>query len=291
MVVTDGTVARLETQRGSMSRLRPTVTARREDQVQTEDASPLIRLSDVTRRFAPEPELAAVQSVSLDVARGEVVAIVGRSGSGKSTLLQLMGALDEPDAGVVEIGGTDVAKLSEPRRTTLRREHLGFVFQDSHLVPSLTVIENVALTAIVAGHPSRRWWARAEALLDRLQLAGRARTRPSTLSGGERQRVALARALFGCPDVLLADEPTGSLDARTSADVHDLLRSAVGPDQAGCVVLVTHDLETACIADRIVILRDGRLIAQRRFSPPAPADVAEGRVHEERVRHWLAEHR
>jgi ABC-type lipoprotein export system ATPase subunit len=252
--------------------------------------SPLIHLRDVTRRFEEPPALAAIDAVSLEIRGGEIVAIVGRSGSGKSTLLQLMGALDDPDTGEVRISDVDPAGLSDGERATLRRESLGFVFQSAHLVPTLSVAENVALTAIVAGHRRRAWGPRADELLEQLGLATRGRDRPSALSGGERQRVALARAVFSRPDVLLADEPTGALDSATASQVHALLRSAMGSGGTSCVVIVTHDLETACIADRVVVLRDGRITADRCFARP-DSSIEEVGLHEERLRRWLAEHR
>jgi ABC-type lipoprotein export system ATPase subunit len=252
--------------------------------------SPLIKLQDVTRRFEAGSAPAAVDGVSLEIREGEIVAIVGRSGSGKSTLLQLMGALDDPDTGEVHISDVDPAGLSDRDRATLRRERLGFVFQSAHLVPTLSVAENVALTAIVAGHRRRAWSPRAHELLEQLGLATRSRDRPSSLSGGERQRVALARAVFSRPDVLLADEPTGALDSATASQVHALLRSAMGSGGTSCVVIVTHDLETACIADRVVVLRDGRITADECFARPDPS-IEEVGPHEERLRRWLAEHR
>lgn len=251
--------------------------------------APLVSVERVTRRFDSPPAPAAVDDVSLEIRRGEMVAIVGRSGSGKSTLLQLIGALDEPDAGEISIGGVPLAGLSERERTALRRERLGFVFQSSHLVPTLSIAENVALTAIVAGERRRSWGPRADELLRHLELGTRGRDRPVELSGGERQRVALARALFARPEVLLADEPTGALDTATASRVHTLLRSAVGAGTSS-VVIVTHDLETACIADRLIVMRDGRVTADRSFTPPGIGHE-EVRAHEERVRRWLAEHR
>jgi len=252
----------------------------------------LIELEGVTRRFETAgTRPPAVDDVSLAVRRGDLVAIVGRSGSGKSSLLQMMGALDHPDQGRIVFAGADIAAMSDRDRTVLRREQIGFVFQDAHLVPTLSVLENVALTAIVAGRGPTAWSAPAQALLDDLGLGDLAGARPATLSGGEAQRVALARALFARPSLVLADEPTGALDTVTTDAVLLLLRGAVGDDRAGAVVVVTHDLETACIADRIVVLRDGRVVADERFTPAASSDSVEGRDHEERVRAWLAERR
>jgi ABC-type lipoprotein export system ATPase subunit len=253
---------------------------------------PLVQIRDVTRSFESRGgRPPAVDRVSLNLHEGEIVAIVGRSGSGKSTLVQMVGALDTPDHGQIVFHGMTLSSLSDAERTVLRRDRIGFVFQDSHLVPTLSVLENVALTSLVAGRRRSEWADRAHALLDELGLDGLASARPATLSGGESQRVALARALFSRPSLVLADEPTGALDSATSRDVLRLLRGVVVDDQASAVVVVTHGLETACIADRIIVLRDGRVIADERFTPAATTDSVEGRAHEERVRAWLAEHR
>lgn len=253
---------------------------------------PLVEIREVSRLFESRGgRPPAVDRLSLDLHEGEIVAIVGRSGSGKSTLVQMVGALDTPDHGQIVFDGMTLSSLSEAERTVLRRDRIGFVFQDSHLVPTLSVLENVALTSLVAGRRRSAWADRAHALLDELGLDGLGSARPATLSGGEAQRVALARALFSRPSLVLADEPTGALDSATSRDVLRLLRGMVVDDQASAVVVVTHDLETACIADRIIVLRDGRVIADERFTPAATIDSVEGRAHEERVRAWLAEHR
>lgn len=244
----------------------------------------------VGRRFdTVEARPAALDDVSLDVLAGEVLAVVGRSGSGKSTLLTMLGLLDRPDRGSVVMAGAVVSDLPEAQLTRLRRDRIGFVFQDAQLLDTMTVIENVALTAVVSGRRRSAWLTRARSLLGGLHLLHLADEMPSTLSGGEAQRVALARALFAEPVLLLADEPTGALDSATSTTVLALLRHAVNP--ASAVVVVTHDLRTACVADRIVVLKDGRLVADGRFSPPTSSTEAEGRAHEERIRAWLAEHR
>jgi ABC-type lipoprotein export system ATPase subunit len=244
----------------------------------------------VGRRFdTVESRLPALADVSLDIHAGEVLAVVGRSGSGKSTLLTILGALDRPDGGSVVMGDTTISDLPEAALTRLRRDRIGFVFQDAQLLDTMTVLENVALTAVVAGRRRAAWRERASSLLKELDLLHLADEMPSTLSGGEAQRVALARALFADPVLLLADEPTGALDSATSTTVLALLRRSVGPDSA--VVVVTHDLETACVADRIVVLKDGRIVSDERFSLPVSSTDAERRAHEERVRAWLAEHR
>ena len=247
-------------------------------------------VQEVSRRFEPVAgRPPALDHVSLEVRAGEVLAIVGRSGSGKTTLLQMLGALDEPDDGSVWVGDTALKDLRDSERTRLRREEIGFVFQDAQLVPTMSVEENVALTAVIAGKRRDAWTEREMEILTDLGLSHLARARPSRLSGGESQRVALGRALFARPALLLADEPTGALDSATSRSVLTLLRRAV--DEAAAVVVVTHDLETACIADRLVVLRDGRIVAESRMTAASCTSEDERRLHEERVRSWLAEHR
>lgn len=220
---------------------------------------PLVEIREVSRLFESRGgRPPAVDRVSLDLHEGEIIAIVGRSGSGKSTLVQMVGALDTPDHGQIVFDGMTLSSLSEAERTVLRRDRIGFVFQDSHLVPTLSVLENVALTSLVAGRRRSEWADRAHALLDELGLDGLGSARPATLSGGEAQRVALARALFSRPSLVLADEPTGALDSSTGDEVMGLLRERVDAGAAG--LLVTHDARHAAWADRIVFLRDGRLV-------------------------------
>jgi ABC-type lipoprotein export system ATPase subunit len=196
-----------------------------------------------------------LEGASFDAHAGELVAIVGRSGSGKSTLLHLVGGLDRPDSGLIEVAGQRL-NGSERALTTHRRERVGFVFQFFHLVPELTGAENVMLPARLPGAPpgARR---RARALVDRLGLADVAGSRPHELSGGEQQRFAIARALVNDPPVLLADEPTGNLDEHSSADVLTLLRQIAG--QGRTILLVTHDRDATAIADRVLVLEDGKL--------------------------------
>jgi ABC-type lipoprotein export system ATPase subunit len=191
-----------------------------------------------------------------DAVAGELVAVVGRSGSGKSTLLHLLGALDRPDAGTIEVAGERVDGRPERELTRLRRRHVGFVFQFFHLVPELTGEENVLLPTRLPGSAVGAP-ARGRALIDRLGLDGAAARLPHELSGGEQQRLAVARALVHDPAVVLADEPTGNLDREAGAAVLGLLRSAA--DDGRAVVLVTHDEAATAIADRVLRLRDGRL--------------------------------
>jgi ABC-type lipoprotein export system ATPase subunit len=193
--------------------------------------------------------------VDLDVAAGELVAVLGRSGSGKSTLLHLLGGIDRPDAGRVEVAGQRIDGLTERELTRFRRTQVGFVFQFFHLIPELTGAENVLLPARLAGGGSAR---RGRELLARLGLDGAARRLPHTLSGGEQQRIAIARALVNDPPLILADEPTGNLDTEAGAIVLDLLRTIAGGDRS--VVVVTHDREAAAAADRVLTLDGGRLV-------------------------------
>jgi putative ABC transport system ATP-binding protein len=200
----------------------------------------------------------AVRGVSLRVAAGEFVAIMGPSGSGKSTLLHLLGALDTPTTGRVLFRGADLQTLSDRQRSLLRRERIGFVFQAFNLLPTLTAAENVALPLLLAGVRRTSAGKRAEAALDRVGLADRAGHFPEELSGGEMQRAAVARALVTEPEAVLCDEPTGNLDSANSRDVLALLRG-LPEDGRRAVVMVTHDEAAAAVGDRIVHIRDGRI--------------------------------
>jgi putative ABC transport system ATP-binding protein len=200
----------------------------------------------------------AVRGVSLRVAAGEFVAIMGPSGSGKSTLLHLLGALDTPTTGRVLFRGQDLRAMSDRQRSLLRRERIGFVFQAFNLIPTLTAAENVALPLLLAGTRRATAAKRAEASLERVGLTGRAGHFPEELSGGEMQRVAVARALVTEPEAVLCDEPTGNLDSANSRDVLALLRG-LPDDGRRAVVMVTHDPAAAAVGDRLVRIRDGRL--------------------------------
>jgi ABC-type lipoprotein export system ATPase subunit len=198
-----------------------------------------------------------LDGVDLEVAAGEVVAILGRSGSGKSTLLHLIGGLDRPDAGTITVAGEPVTGAGERELSSLRRRRIGFVFQFFHLLPELSGEANVLLAGRVRGaRPDAA--ARGRELVDRLGLRAVAGSLPSRLSGGEQQRFAIARALVNDPAVLLADEPTGNLDVQAGAEVLQLLRG--GAEEGRAVVLVTHEAAAAGIADRVLTLRDGRLV-------------------------------
>ena len=203
--------------------------------------------------------LLVLDDVDLTVAPGEVIAVIGESGSGKSTLLQLLGGLDRPTEGAVEIGGTPLQGLGEDALSTLRNERIGFVFQFHHLLREFTALENVMMPLLIAGIGHREAAKRARELLSDVGLAPRLTHKPSQLSGGEQQRVAVARALVNRPVVLLADEPTGNLDPGTSAHLHDLLFE-VSARRHSAMVLVTHDMHLAARADRILTLEEGRLV-------------------------------
>ena len=197
-----------------------------------------------------------LDGADLDVEAGEVVAVLGRSGSGKSTLLHLLGGLDRPEAGSIELGGVDVARASERRLSAVRRRHVGFVFQFFHLLPELSGEANVLLAGRMRGAAPDAP-ARGGALIDRLGLRHVAGSLPSQLSGGEQQRFAIARALVNDPSLLLADEPTGNLDAEAGAEVLRLLRA--GADEGRAVVMVTHEAAATAMADRVLRLADGKL--------------------------------
>ncbi len=197
--------------------------------------------------------------MSLDVERGELVAVMGPSGSGKSTLMHILAGLDRPTGGDVRIGGRSITSMSDKELTKLRRVHIGFVFQFFNLLPMLTAEENVTLPLRIAGRKVEAEWL--ETVLDQVGLGARRDHRPSQLSGGQQQRVAVARALLSRPTVLFADEPTGNLDSSTSEDILALLRRAVDEyDQT--TIMVTHDSRAAAIADRVLHFADGRIVRE-----------------------------
>jgi len=212
----------------------------------------------VTRSFGATE---ALRGADVDVGAGEIVALMGPSGSGKSTLLHCMAGILTPDAGEVWFDGARVDAMSDRTRTELRRERFGFVFQFGQLVPELSAIENVALPLLLAGRPRARALGEAAPWFERLGLGGLERRRPGELSGGEGQRVAMARALISGPDVVFADEPTGSLDSLAGERVMDLLVDTAR-EEGSTVVLVTHDPRVAAYADRDVVVRDGRALAR-----------------------------
>jgi putative ABC transport system ATP-binding protein len=218
----------------------------------------MIELRDVSKTVMSGSEaLTILHPLSLQIPRGQFLAIVGPSGSGKSTLLGLLAGLDAPTSGSVSIDGVDITVLDEDRLAKLRGEKIGFVFQFFHLIPSLTALENVSVPMEIIGVRNAR--PNAERLLEEVGLTGRAHHYPSQLSGGEQQRVALARALANDPPIVLADEPTGNLDTRNGRHIMDLLRK-IHSQRGTTIVLVTHDAELASTADARLVLRDGRVV-------------------------------
>jgi putative ABC transport system ATP-binding protein len=233
------------------------------------DAQPLIALSDVTKTYATAAgAFTALADITLSVARGEFVVVVGQSGSGKSTLLGLMAGIDRPTRGAVRVGDTPVHALSERAMSAWRGRAVGIVFQFFQLLPTLTSAENVMLPMDFCGTWARRERrARALGLLERLGVADQADKLPHTLSGGQQQRVAIARAMANAPAVLLADEPTGNLDSRTSGAILELFAELVGEGQT--VVMVTHEPGARRFASRTVTLADGRIVPPESLVAPA----------------------
>jgi putative ABC transport system ATP-binding protein len=218
----------------------------------------MIELREVSKTVTSGSEpLTILHPLTLQIPRGQFVAIVGPSGSGKSTLLGLIAGLDAPSSGQVVIDGVDITRLDEDALAKLRGEKIGFVFQFFHLIPSLTAYENVSVPMEIAGAADAR--PRAQALLEGVGLTGRAHHYPSQLSGGEQQRVALARALANDPPIVLADEPTGNLDSSNGRHILELLRN-IHKSRGTTIILVTHDTELAAIADARLVLRDGRVV-------------------------------
>jgi len=228
------------------------------------ETAPVFRARGLVKRYSMgDAVVDALRGVDLEVGAGEVVAVAGPSGSGKSTLLHLLGILDEPDAGSLEVAGTAVAAMDERARTLFRRLRLGFVFQTFNLLPVLSAEENVELPLWLAGVGARERRARSRAALAEVGLGGRVGHRPDQLSGGERQRVAIARALVHRPLAVLADEPTGNLDSETAVAVMDLL-TALNRSGGTAFVVCTHDPALIARAPRRVFLRDGRVVGDER---------------------------
>ena len=216
----------------------------------------MIELENITRSFG---SLQVLKGISLNIDRGEVVSITGPSGAGKTTLLQIMGSLDKPDGGKVLYDGQDITRMSEKEISAFRNKHIGFVFQFHQLLPEFTALENISIPMLIAGQGMRQANARAKELLQLLGLADRADHKPSELSGGEKQRIAVARALANQPDVILADEPSGSLDTKNKEELHKLFFSL--RDQLGqTFVIVTHDESLAAMTDRTIRLLDGSIL-------------------------------
>jgi putative ABC transport system ATP-binding protein len=223
---------------------------------------PAVRVTELEKVYGTGAAATkALDRVQLAVLPGEYVAIMGPSGSGKSTLLHIIGALESPTSGHVEVAGKRLDGMSERELTTLRRDHIGFIFQFFNLLPSLSALENVLLPALIARRADHAMTRRAQSLLERVGLAERCSHLPSELSGGEQQRVSIARAMLMSPQLLLADEPTGNLDSRAGGAVLELLRE-LGREEGHTVIMVTHDPSAAAIADRVVFFRDGRVAGE-----------------------------
>ena len=216
----------------------------------------MIHLEGITKSFG---SLQVLKGIDLEITQGEVVSIVGPSGAGKTTLLQIMGTLDSPDAGMINIDGTNVSRMKEKELSAFRNKHIGFVFQFHQLLPEFTALENVMIPAFIAGVPTKEASMRAMEILDFMGLKERASHKPNELSGGEKQRVAVASALINQPAVILADEPSGSLDSHNKEELHQLffdLRNRFGQT----FVIVTHDEALAKITDRTIHMVDGNII-------------------------------
>ena len=220
----------------------------------------MIKTENITKSFG---SLQVLKGIDLDIQKGEVVSIVGPSGAGKTTLLQIIGTLDRPDTGTVCVDGIDTTTLSQKQLSDFRNRHLGFVFQFHQLLPEFTALENIMIPAYIAGRSTSDARQRAQELLKFMGLSDRATHKPAELSGGEKQRVAVARALVNNPAVILADEPSGSLDSKNKQELHQLFFDL--RDQFGqTFVIVTHDEELAKLTDRTIHLRDGLIV------PPHP---------------------
>ncbi len=225
----------------------------------TEAKHNFIRLENLGRSYLEaESSHVVLKNLGLTIGKGESVALLGRSGSGKSTLLNLISGIDMPDSGTVIVDDINLTQLNEQKRTLFRREHIGFIYQFFNLVPSLTAQENIEFTLELNGYPAEDISARVTALMKELGIADKASRYPSQLSGGEQQRVAIARAIIHRPKLVLADEPTGNLDARTGQSILSTLHQLLKEHQS-TLLLVTHSLEVANSADRIVTLEDGVL--------------------------------
>ena len=231
----------------------------------------MIDIKNITKSFG---KLQVLKGIDLHIDKGEVVSIVGPSGAGKTTLLQIIGTLDKPDTGSIVIDNIDVSRLSQKKLADFRNLHIGFVFQFHQLLPEFTALENIMIPACIAGKSRKEAKARAEELLQFMGLADRASHKPNELSGGEKQRVAVARALVNNPSVILADEPSGSLDSKNKAELHQLFFDL--RDQFGqTFVIVTHDESLAALTDRTIHMKDGLLTTetQREEKTPETADA------------------
>ena len=216
----------------------------------------MIKAKNIHKSF---DALEVLKGVDIEIAKGEIVSIVGPSGAGKTTLLQILGTLDRPDAGDVEVNDVNFSRLNEKELAAFRNKHIGFIFQFHQLLPEFTALENVMIPALIARKDTKSVTARAKELIGYLGLSERMEHKPSELSGGEKQRVAVARALINNPSVLLADEPSGSLDSINRDELHKLLFD-VREKFGLTLVIVTHDKELAALSDRVIEMKDGKMM-------------------------------
>lgn len=216
----------------------------------------MIVANNIKKSFGP---LQVLKGVDLSVGKGEIVSIVGKSGAGKTTLLQLLGTLDKPDSGTISLAGTNILDLNDNKLSEFRNQHIGFVFQFHQLLPEFSALENVMMPALIAGIPNSKARCRGLELLEYLNLKDRASHKPNELSGGEKQRVAVARALMNKPDIIFADEPSGSLDSTNKQELHQLFFDLRKEFQQ-TFVIVTHDESLAQLSDRTIHMADGQII-------------------------------
>ncbi len=220
------------------------------------DMTAIIKGSGILKRYG---SLEVLKGIDITINKGEVVSIVGASGAGKTTLLTILGTLDLPDQGQLEINNQNIMQLDSGKLSAFRNEHIGFVFQFHHLLPEFTALENVCMPALIKGTPKKEAEQRAQQLLDRLGLSDRMQHKPSELSGGEQQRVAVARALMNEPAVVFADEPSGNLDSSTAKELHELF-FALRDEMQQTFVIVTHNEQLANMADRKLVMKDGLIV-------------------------------